>query len=1012
MSNLELIDAAARKAAIEDHSQSIFIDAGAGTGKTETIVKRIVNRLLNDDAVHMMNVAAITFTDKAGAELRNRFRKVLREVQEVDGKPLDKAQADLISEYVHQVDSAAIGTIHSFCKRILTDYSIAAKLPVGFAVSSEDAGPSLKGERVKRVTEKAWESLSNDEEAILRENEISIRKMRDLVGELDGKFARLAAVEVKVSEAAPDWEIISYKFIQNAIEGLRAEQVSRRNKGSIEFDDLLMFTRDLLRDESELRMLVANTYKLLVVDEFQDTDPIQWDIIQMVVSPEKIQEPKPGSLVLVGDPKQSIYRFRNADIHTFIKVKELFSGSGSFGSVHELKSNFRTVNPIIDFVNKVFVDEIAATENPLHMGIEYNGLEIVHSPDISNPGPPVVVIRNPEPIAGLVEHEFRQVAAEILRAINEGYAITKRVDGGKRVYDESRRARFGDVCILIPVRTHIGKLARALDALNIPYRSADPGILFDLPLIVGLINTFKVVALTDDDLALMAALKSPIFGLTDNQLHEYITVQGATWSTEGGAIGDCPVAQALNTIYEIRKASGLARPSQTLKMILERREIFESLIADRNGAFEASALRMIITHAYNWENQGNVGLLDYVNALEVLMDENSRISLPLPAELNSDAVQIMTIHAAKGLEFPITVVAGLASQKKNSPETLLISRSGNIQFNLGKNSSEKAIESSGYGELAQGEMKLEQKQEENRLMYVAMTRAQDHLIVSAVGEPSGGKVPRSRQLIESLAAFAESSIELPFEDSAFPQLEPFDGNKSRESGLDYVAEMNMDYSEQIAASSLRRVVSPSSDGATDMKVFAKIKLPGLVKPKETSDFRVEDVDASASSLIMRQRDGRPFGRALHGIMDQIIQYGAVPDAELLLEFINSKAVEENAVEFIGDLERRVSLLLSSEIVLEALASEERYPELHLAIADPNDDIKVAEGFADLVYKSPKGGYVLVDYKTDKEILGEQLLHYSQQLGAYAIILEELTGQKPERILLLHAKPDSVATIPL
>lgn len=1004
----ELIDAAARQAAIEDHSQSIFIDAGAGTGKTETIVKRIVNRLLTDRDVHMMNVAAITFTDKAGAELRNRFRKVFGETQGT----FDNAAAVLIAEYIHQVDSAAIGTIHSFCKRILTDYSIAAKLPVGFTVSSEDAGPSLKRERIKRVTERAWEALSIEEEAALRENEISIRKMRDLVDELDGKFARLASIAIDSSEITADWEIAAYRFVEKAIDFLKKEQIDRRNKGSIEFDDLLMFTRDLLRNETELRMLVASTYKLLVVDEFQDTDPIQWDIIQMIVSPEKIEEPKPGSLVLVGDPKQSIYRFRNADIHTFIKVKNLFTGSGSFGAVRELKSNFRTVNPIIDFVNKVFVDEIAEIENPLHMGIEYSGLDVVHSPAISNPGPPVVIIKNPSPLTGLVDYEFKQVAREILRAVKEGYAITKRAEGGDRVYDENRRARFGDVCILIPVRTHIGKLARALDALNIPYRSADPGILFDLPLIVGLVNTLKVVALTDDDLALMVALKSPIFGLTDNQLHDYITMQGATWSTEGGAIGESKVAEALNAIYDIRKVSGLVRPSQALRMILEKQGIFESLVADRNGAFEASALRMLITHSYNWENQGNAGLLDYVDALEVLMDEKSRISLPLPAELNSDAVQIMTIHAAKGLEFPITVVAGMASQKKNVPETLLISRAGKIQFNLGKNSQEKAIESTGYSELAKGEMKLEQKQEENRLTYVAMTRAQDHLIVSAVGEPTGGKVPRSRQLIESLAVFAGAQIELPFEGPTSAQLEPFDGQINPGYGLEYVTSMSMDYSDQIAASSLKRVVSPSSDGATDMNVFAKIKLPGLVKPKETTDFRFEDTEASGASLVMRQRDGRPFGRALHGIMDLIIQYGAVPEAELLTEFINSKAVEENALEFLGDLERRVKLLLTSEVVLEALASDERYPELHLAITDPDDDIKVAEGFADLVYKSPTGGYVLVDYKTDKEVLGEQLLHYSQQLGAYAIILEALTGQKPERILLLHAKPDSVVTIPL
>ena len=1001
-------DSADRKAAIEDHSRSLFIDAGAGTGKTETIVKRIVDRLLGDSEVTMMNVAAITFTDKAGAELRNRFRKVFYDV----GAKSDKADMQLITEYVHQVDSAAIGTIHSFCKRILTDYSIAANLPVGFKVASEDAGPSLKAERVKRITEKAWDGLTEQEVASLLDNSISIRKIRDLAIALDNNFARLAALDIEKSEPSSDWERAAYHFIELVIGLLKAEQIERRNKGSIEFDDLLMFTRDLLLENPDLRKLVAETYKLLVVDEFQDTDPIQWDIIQMISSPEEMSEPKPGSLVLVGDPKQSIYRFRNADIHTFIKVKDLFDEAGSYGVLRKLTSNFRTVEPILDFVNSLFVDQIDDEENPLFMGIPYKSLEVVNTPEISNPGPPVVIIKNPTPLEGLVEHEFKQVAAEILRAVNDGYAVTKRIEQGKRVYDEQRRANFGDVCILLPVRTHINKLARALEELNIPYRSADPGILFELPLIVGLVNTFKVIAQTDDDMALMGALKSPIFGLTDDQLYQYITLQGAYWSTDGGAIGDGPVANALNSIFEMRKISGLTRPSQVLKLILEKQKIFEGLVSDKNGKFESSALRMLLTHAYNWENQGNVGLLDYLGALEVLMDEKSRITLPLPAEINSDAVQIMTIHAAKGLEFPITVVAGMASQKKKTSETLLISKSGQIEFNLGNSPAGNAIQSSGYSSLANGEIKREQKQEENRLMYVAMTRAQDHLIVSAVGLPTGGHVPRSRQLLEALAAFGKAEVDLPCEDSTFPKLKPFESGTGNNYDLDYVKTLEMDYNNQIEASAIRRVVSPSSEGATDMQIFSKIKLPSMVKPKVTSEVQGAEEGETGSSLAMKQRDGRPFGRALHGTMDLIIQHGSVPDEELLMQFIRSKALEENAVDFLPDLEKRIRLLLTSEVVLEALASDERYPELHLAITDPNDQIKVAEGFADLVYKSAKGGYVLVDYKTDKDIAGEDLLHYSQQLGAYAIILESLTGQKPERVILLHAKPDKVVTIPL
>jgi ATP-dependent exoDNAse (exonuclease V) beta subunit len=162
-----------RDAAIANHSESIFIDAGAGTGKTETIVTRIVSQILDNTEFTMDDIAAITFTEKAGAELRNRFRKRLEASKSgANSETLDRIETAVVS-----VDSAAIGTIHSFCKRILTDHSIAAKLPVGFKIGSESAGPRLRILRARKIADLTLDSLTIEEQQTLREIDFGTRKM-------------------------------------------------------------------------------------------------------------------------------------------------------------------------------------------------------------------------------------------------------------------------------------------------------------------------------------------------------------------------------------------------------------------------------------------------------------------------------------------------------------------------------------------------------------------------------------------------------------------------------------------------------------------------------------------------------------------------------------------------------------------------------------------------------------------------------------------------------------------
>jgi len=1015
MSNYELTDQADRTAAITNHDKSIFIDAGAGTGKTETIVRRIVSQIIGDENFSMENIAAITFTEKAGAELRNRFRRVL--LQEKAG--LSESQKVRIDHVIASVDSAAIGTIHSFCKRLLTDHSIAAKLPVGFYIGSESAGPRQRLLRSRRMADLAFDNLSEADQQWLRILDFPASAMQDLVIELDQKFAIVNELkEPREHQGESEAEQAVFRFIYKAIEYLKSDMQVRRSTGEIEFDDLLIMTRDLLQSDPALREIVSDQYRVILVDEFQDTDPVQWQIVRLISQPsEKADTPKPGSLVLVGDPKQSIYRFRNADINTFISVKNSFSEAvssvQSFGSVRKLTNNFRTVTPVIEFVNWLFQD--LEQGNPLEMGVSYKKLDPVHNPKAENPGPAVRVFQNPTDLDENEKPKYKidtvlectWVAKEIRRAITQKYKVTIKGPNKTRIYRDEP-ATFGDVCILIPVRTQVGELIRALATNEVPFVSADPGIVFTRPLTTGLVNALKVVAQTDDDMALWAALKSPLFALTDEQLYLYKSGPNANWNIDGYAQGTEPsVQKAMEVFYDVRQKVGTQRPSMVLREIIEAQRIYEKLFAETDGEFEATAIRMLIDHATQWENDGNTGLLEYIDALNILIDGKNKSLLPMPKEINQDAVQIMTIHASKGLEFPITVLACMSNYPSYRKSKVLISKEGVIEYNLGKNSEDVDIVSSGYEDLRQGAEALAEKQEANRLIYVAMTRAQDHLVVSSLVSRSDSRSariqaalnllpPPEKRLYESVNHINTVNEDLPAK------------TKVRMAKSDF----RTDFQVELEKSAIRHVVSPSSDGATEMKVLSRAKVddldPAALEPE--AELPQTDVESS-SELTAALADRRPLGKALHGVMDLIMQLGKTPDQETLQSFLWEQAEKHGALEEIASLTQRVSHLLKHPIVLEALSAEQRWPELHLAIADPEDEIRLAEGFADLVYKLGEE-YILVDYKTDKTIGTPQIMHYQQQLGAYALILEKLTGALPSRILLLHAQESGTSEIPI
>lgn len=997
----------AAKAAL---STNVFIEAGAGTGKTETIVRRIVNQLYSNPNLEMSQVAAITFTEKAAAELRARFRKILN-----TDKGLNNSKSSRAAVLLQNLDTAAIGTIHSFSKNILTDHSVAAGIPVGFRIANETSSESLRVSRAREVVSSSYSLLSSEDKKVLYEIGFDSKQMQEMVELMDQKFTRLVGgFKINETSNTETYQVAAINFIKNCYQELKNQLEHRRQSGGIEFDDLLVLTLRLLQSNKQVRELVHSKVQILVVDEFQDTDPVQWEIIKLVTSSptDNLLKPVPGRLVVVGDPKQAIYAFRGGDINTYLAAKNQFP---DFGMQLQLSSNFRSVRGILDFVNHAFRDDVAPDiQNPLNMGVDYQALANIHDPEHDDAGPEVVLlnnppeeyflaqlgVENPDPKAiakvkrdfDYVAHEMRNTALAVRRAIDENWQVTDKGQaiGYQRVY--SRPANYGDVCVLVPVRTHLKTLLKEFESVGVPYRSTDPSIVYNRPLIAGIRDAIAVIAKSDDQAKVWGALKSPLFGCSDQLLFDHKRAGGYWNIGKGLKDGVQEVNSALELLHDLSEDPRSSNPAWLVSELLRRLSIYQVLDKDEFGNFESSCLRMIIAHAQQWLSEGNIGLLSYLDWVNTMLSESTRASLPDADDLDANAVQIMTVHASKGLEFAITVVTGLASGMKGERPKLLFHQAENggdqyLEFTLVKKDYRSYFESGGYEQLKKGEHLASVMEELSRLIYVACTRAKDHLILSTIAAPgadTSSTVSRGKRLNDALPFL--NSYHQVFTGHEVPVV----NQKEVPGSYRFISKEELDRVEHVRLFSAEPVMRAPSTHGKQEPAAKEFKKP-LAKDEKSPD-------------------GRPLGRAVHGVMELIMLGKGIPAETNVENYVAQLVAKEQAEDVSDEVLSRIRGLLANTEILEALSSGLRWPELHLAKRVSEGSIRFVEGFADLVYKAADG-YVLVDYKTDSD-LQASIEHYREQLGAYADILKEITGEEVARVLIIHAKTEGAQTWPL
>lgn len=513
-------------------------------------------------------------------------------------------------------------------------------------------------------------------------------------------------------------------------------------EGHLSFDGLLVRARDLVRDQTRVRAELKRRYRAILIDEFQDTDPIQYEIL-LYLAEEFGQTAAdwrrvkivPGKIFVVGDPKQSIYAFRRADIEAYLEVVERIIQAQN-GIECRLTTNFRSNAAILDGVNGAFEKLIQAQD-----GVQPSYIAIHPAPGRSDAPSSV-----PKLLMRKITSE-REVNAETARRL-EGESLARwlkeEIIGKARVLTtrgETIRARSKDVAILLRKLTDIHDYLEPLRRQGIRYVVEGERHFYAAKEVIDAVSLLRAVENPHDRLALVGVLRSPLGGLTDQQIYELRREHGLDYRAAKRLAGKnfpptlFQLYDALARLHEETRAlpigAAVARVFATLPIELLAAGYF-------HGEQAVANLQKLAQQAELLGREGLTTLKEAIRQLERRVLEVKDEGESALAEETLDAVRVMSIHKAKGLEFPIVVLAGcqagIEAGRGADAEAVFDWSSGLTGIRIGPISDLAGV-------YIAEKSRRRSAEEQKRLLYVAMTRAREHLVISCA--PSGRRAPGS-----------------------------------------------------------------------------------------------------------------------------------------------------------------------------------------------------------------------------------------------------------------------------
>ena len=911
--------------------------------------------------------------------------------------------------------------------------------------------------RAKRGSQADWDPSGLDENPV-----VTIRRQLSAIDEV----ARMTVADVR------DSALRRVLFHVDAF--TRREADRRRAAGVTTFQDLLTRARDLLRDNPEVRRRAHARWQRLFVDEFQDTDPLQAEIAWFLcANPEQANVTDwralkivPGRLFIVGDPKQSIYRFRRADIAVYNEVYEQLAPK-SGGVRVELVQNFRSLAPVLDWVNDEFGEAmtgapgIQATYIPLvARQNSAHGQAEAHFPFGSTHVVDAVRRRIAPGVTWRLGNVVEKPVSRVRRteAADLGRAIRQIIDAGWLIRDREtkqlRPARFRDICILMATRTGLQHIEIGLTATDVPYRGVGGALVAATAEIRDLIACLRAIHDPSDQVATVAALRSSAYACTDADLLSWVDASGRfdyrTVPLAGLATGGSPVGEALASLHALHVARIGRSAAVTVEALAHERMLAMGTFLHRQPREAWRRVRLVVSQARTLANAGLPTLRDLVEWFDELLD-NRADTTAQPPEGDEDAVRLMTVHGAKGLEFPIVFLTGLDGRQRTAGSRVDIAipldraLSDTLGEDLGGQSrtdgqgevEAKCGDFQTLGYAAYGEReKLLLEAERIRLEYVAATRACDHLILllhrRAPSKSEGKSAPTAASRIAARLDRSDAPstpLATPF---AWQDIAPAEISVATKPVLDTLdqweragntdewindeREWLRDRVESISVASRRAVVTPSRlrrDHASPANGSGSGDDDQSVPPAEPDESDLvretsggDPTEDASDSADMRTR-AQARGTIVHQVLERI-DLGTLENVvQLVAECIEDKKRQPHVRDLVkGDASRIITLVQNaarSPFVTKALTSGRLWRELPLGASV---DGVVISGVIDLLYEAPDGTLAIADFKTD--VVGDEMEAratagaYEAPGGAYALALEAVTGRPVSSVSFIFA----------
>jgi ATP-dependent helicase/nuclease subunit A len=753
---------AQQRAAIDARGH-VFVAAGAGTGKTAVLVERFVHAVL-DEGLDVDSLLVITYTERAAGELRARIRSRL----------IERGRSDLALE----LDNAWISTIHGFCRRLLGAHPLAAGIDPGFRILDEPQALVLQAEAFTTALERfcaadepdRWQLLATYGAAGLRRMLVEVYATlrsagRELVLEpgtraplaerlhtlrdtarvlLDDpgatppqRGAATAALELLDSTALPE-RLLSLSDLRprgpraagfaearDAVVAAALEELAARDRSllqelltafeaayseakaresALDFEDLQLRARDLLRVDDAIRERERERFRSIMVDEFQDTNRLQTELLDLLSAGAD------GDLLLVGDEFQSIYGFRHADVAVFRERREAAS------TVLPLTLNHRSRPEVLSAVNELFRAEF---------GDEFQALEPADGRDVTALRNAFELLVTDKAAAGETGvHWRRSEARHVARRVRE------LVDAGD--------ATPGEIVLLFAAGTDAEWFEEELRAVGLPtYRAAGRNY-FGQQQVVDLLAYLRLLHNRYDDEALLTVLASPFVGVSNDALvliradaQRQPIFRGLERSLPNDLTeSDRRLLLAFRQRYERLLDLTVAHiPLELLcERVLSEHDYDLAILALPDGRRRYANVRKLARLARSYEELRGADLEGFVQFVAGQEAVGAKESDAVSEEEGSDAVRLLTIHAAKGLEFKVVVVPDTGRSRPPVSDILALS-DGRFGFKVAHPATGTRVSTESYRDVREHRERAE-RAERLRLYYVAMTRAMERLIVS------------------------------------------------------------------------------------------------------------------------------------------------------------------------------------------------------------------------------------------------------------------------------------------